>query len=172
MTYKLRAAQYGTPYLQLSDGMYGPLIIHGLATADYDINLGPVFLTDWFHKSAFIVWAESAMYGGFPVRPRANAPNRLINGTKVFLCDESDDSACLGTGKSSEAIIQKGKKYRLRLLDAQTDGWMKISIDGRKRTVIAEDLVLIVPYTTDGVILASGQRYDVVFEANEDVGNY
>lgn len=178
MTYKFRATQYGTAWyhshwsLQLTDGMYGPLVIHGPATANYDIDLGPIFLTDWFHKSAFISWAESAMYGGFPVRPSPNPPNGLINGTNTFPCDESDDPACLGTGKRSETVIQKGKKYRLRLLDSQTDGWMKFSIDGHKLTVIAADLVPIVPYQTDSVILTAGQRYDVVFEANQDVGNY
>jgi FtsP/CotA-like multicopper oxidase with cupredoxin domain len=177
MTYRFRAAQYGTSWyhshwsLQLGDGLYGPLIIHGPATANYDVDLGPVFMTDWFHKSVFIVWAESAMYGGFPVRPAAVAPNGLINGTNTFPCDGSDPK-CLGTGKRSEAVIQKGKKYRIRLLDAQTDGWMKFSIDGHKLTVIAADLVPIVPYETDSVILTSGQRYDVVFEANQDIGNY
>jgi hypothetical protein len=69
-------------------------------------------------------------------------------------------------------VIQKGKKYRLRLLDAQADGWMKFSIDGHKLTVIAADLVPIVTYQTNSVILTSSQRYDVIFEANQDVGSY
>ncbi|OQE95427.1 hypothetical protein PENNAL_c0002G00731 [Penicillium nalgiovense] len=108
---------------RLSDGLYGPLIIHGPATADYDVDLGPIFMTDWYHQSAFILWAQSGMYGGFPVRHNAVAPNGLINSTKnTFPCDDSDDPACLGTGKRSETVIQKGKKYRLRLLDAQADG--------------------------------------------------
>lgn len=80
-------------------------------------------MTDWYHQSAFILWAQSGMYGGFPVRHNAVAPNGLINSTKnTFPCDDSDDPACLGTGKRSETVIQKGKKYRLRLLDAQADG--------------------------------------------------
>lgn len=49
---------------------------------------------------------------------------------------------------------------------------MQFSIDGHKLTVIAADLVPIVPYRTDSVILTSGQRYDVIFEANQDIGNY
>lgn len=178
MTYRFRAIQYGTAWyhshwsLQLADGMYGPLIIHGPATANYDVDLGPVFLSDHFHKSVFITWTESAMYGGFPVRPSPNPPTGLFNGTNTYPCAKSDGPACLGTGKRSETFVQKGKKYRIRLLDAQTDGWMKFSIDGHKLTVIAADLVPIVPYQTDSVILTSGQRYDVVFEANQDIGNY
>ncbi|OQE28924.1 hypothetical protein PENFLA_c004G08458 [Penicillium flavigenum] len=173
MTYKFRAAQYGTSWyhshwsLQLSDGLYGPLIIYGPATADYDVDLGPIFMTDWYHQSAFILWAQSGMYGGFPVRHNAVAPNGLINGTNTFPCDDSNDPACLGTGKRSETVIQKGKKYRLRLLDAQADGWMKFSIDGHKLTVIAADLVPIVPYQTDSVILTSGIiRYEGASQAD------
>ncbi|OQE02710.1 hypothetical protein PENVUL_c039G03849 [Penicillium vulpinum] len=178
MTYKFRAAQYGTAWyhshwsLQLSDGLYGPIIIHGPATANYDVELGPLFMTDWYHQSAFILWVQSGMYGGFPVRQNAVAPNGLLNGTNTFPCDESNDPACLGTGKRSETVVQKGKKYRLRLLASQTDSWMKFSIDGHKLTVIAADLVPIVPYQADSVILASGQRYDIVFEADQDIGNY
>ncbi|CAG8234751.1 unnamed protein product [Penicillium nalgiovense] len=160
--------QYDVP--GLSDGLYGLHIIHGPATADYDVDLGPIFMTDLYHQSAFILWAQSGMYGGFPVRHNAVAPNGLINGTNTFPCDDSDDPACLGTGKCSETVVQKGKKYRLRLLDAQADGWMQFSIDGHKPTVIAADLVPIVPYRTDSVILTSGQRYDVIFEANQDIG--
>ncbi|KAJ5260569.1 hypothetical protein N7478_012174 [Penicillium angulare] len=50
---------YGTSWyhshwdLQLADGLYGPIVIHGPATSDYDIELGPVFITDWFHETDF-----------------------------------------------------------------------------------------------------------------------
>ncbi|KAL4899005.1 hypothetical protein BDW74DRAFT_171840 [Aspergillus multicolor] len=167
-TYRFRATQYGTSWyhshfsLQLADGLYGPLIIHGPASADYDVDLGPLFLSDWYHESAFILWEESARYGGFPVRKSVVPVGGLINGSSVYD----------GGGKRTEIQVEKGKEYRLRLIDSSVDGWMKFSIDGHRLTVIAADLVPIVPYTTDAVILTSGQRYDVIFEANQDVGNY
>jgi hypothetical protein len=34
-------------------GLLGPLIIHGPSNAKYDIDLGPVFLTDWYHTEYF-----------------------------------------------------------------------------------------------------------------------
>lgn len=44
---------------QYSSGILGPMIIYGpnhLSRADdYDIDLGPVFLTDWYHKDYFSV---------------------------------------------------------------------------------------------------------------------
>jgi FtsP/CotA-like multicopper oxidase with cupredoxin domain len=39
-------------------------------------------------------------------------------------------------------------------------------------TVISSDLVPIVPYETDGVLINMGQRYDVIVEANAKPGNY
>lgn len=43
--------------MQYSAGVLGPLIIHGpnhLSPADnYDIDIGPVFLTDWYHQEYF-----------------------------------------------------------------------------------------------------------------------
>ncbi|KAL4734675.1 Cupredoxin [Aspergillus similis] len=167
-TYRFRATQYGTSWyhshfsLQLADGLFGPLVIHGPASADYDVDLGPVFISDWYHKSAFILWEESTRYGGFPVRANAVPPTGLFNGSNVLS----------GDGTRSEVLVEKGKKYRLRLVDSSVDGWMKFSIDGHKLTVISTDLVPIEPYETDAVILTSGQRYDVVFEANQEIGNY
>lgn len=178
MTYKFRATQYGTSWyhshwsLQLSDGLYGPIVIHGPSTANYDIDLGPTFITDWFHESAFQLWTERTMYGGFPVRQNANAQNGLFNGTNTFPCENSNDPACLGSGRRSEVTFQKGKKYLIRIIDASTDGWMKFSIDKHKMTVIAADFVPIVPYEAESIILTSGQRYDIVVEADQGPGNY
>ncbi|KAF9893207.1 laccase, multicopper oxidase, benzenediol:oxygen oxidorectuctase [Aspergillus nanangensis] len=179
MTYKFRAHQYGTGWyhahwsLQLGDGLYGPMVIHGPATANYDIDLAPIFVTEWFHESAFVKWHENTMYGGVPVRPNAEAENGLINGTNTFPCEESDgDPACKGTGRRSEVVFQKGKKYRLRIIDSQIDGWMRFTIDGHKLMVIAADYVPVVPYVTDSIILTSGQRYDVVVEADQDGGSF
>jgi FtsP/CotA-like multicopper oxidase with cupredoxin domain len=45
-------------------------------------------------------------------------------------------------------------------------------MDGHKLTVIANDLVPVVPYVTDSIVLGAGQRYDVIIEANQTVGNY
>jgi FtsP/CotA-like multicopper oxidase with cupredoxin domain len=45
MTYKFRATQYGTTWyhshfsLQYAEGLYGPLIVNGPATANYELEL-------------------------------------------------------------------------------------------------------------------------------------
>lgn len=171
MTYRWRATQYGTSWyhshfsLQLAEGLYGPIVIHGPATADYDVDVGAVMIQDWSHSSAFRTWEETqrkiAAYQ--PV-----AENGLINGLNPYDCSESSDPACIGTTDRFEISFEAGKKYLLRIIGIQTDGWMKFAIDGHKLTVIAADFVPIKPYVTDNIILGSGQRYDVVVEANQD----
>ncbi|KAH8651275.1 laccase from botrytis Aclada At 1.67 A resolution [Xylariales sp. PMI_506] len=178
MTYKFQATQYGTSWyhshfsVQMGDGLYGPIVIHGPATANYDEDLGPIFITEWFHDGAFVEWEKSGKYGGVPVRANSIAPNGLINGTNTFDCSGSDDPACHGTGKRNLINFAPGTKYLIRVIDSQIDSFMRFSIDGHLLTVIASDLVPIVPYTTDAIVMGPGQRYDIIVEANQTVGNY
>ena len=52
MTYRFQATQYGTSWyhahfsLQLANGLFGPIVIHGPTTTNYDVDLGPVMLQD------------------------------------------------------------------------------------------------------------------------------
>lgn len=173
MTYKFRATQYGTSWyhshfsVQMAEGLQGPIVIHGPATADYDEDLGALMLTDWSHTSAFVVWDKTSKYGGQPV-----FENGLINGKNTFDCTGSADAACLGTGQRFEATFISGTKYLIRLVGTQVDGYFKFSIDGHSFTVVANDFVPIVPYVTNNVILSSGQRYDIIVEANQTADNY
>jgi hypothetical protein len=56
-TYGWRAAEYGTGwyhshfFVQAWAGDFGGIQINGPATANYDIDLGHVFLNDWYHVS-------------------------------------------------------------------------------------------------------------------------
>ncbi|KAK6839874.1 hypothetical protein PG987_005740 [Apiospora arundinis] len=176
MTYRFRATQYGTAWyhshfsLQLAEGLFGPIVIHGPATADYDVDVGPVMIMDWPHVTAWETW-ETYQHRVALVQPVA--ANGLINGMNPYDCSKSPDPACTGNKTVRfEVGFEKGRKYRFRLIGAQSDGYMKFAIDGHKLTVIAVDLVPIRPYQADSVILASGQRYDVVVEAGQAVGNY
>jgi len=65
-----------------------------------------------------------------------------------------------------------GKKYRIGLVGAQADGYLRFTIDSHNFTVIANDLVPVVPYVTDSLVLGGGQRYDIIVEADQVVGNY
>ena len=51
-SYRFKADLYGTSWYhshysaQYAGGLLGPMIIHGPANYDYDLDLGPVFLSD------------------------------------------------------------------------------------------------------------------------------
>lgn len=160
--------------LQLGDGLLGPIVIHGPATANYDVDLGPFMIQDWGHVSAFTIWSDETradqQHKLALIQPSLD--NGLIRGENTYACKGSTDPACTGIGRRTEVTFEPGKKYLLRLIGAQIDGYFKFSIDGHKFTVIANDFVPIVPYQTDNVIIVSGQRYDIVVEANQVIGNY
>jgi hypothetical protein len=67
-------------------------------------------------------------------------------------------------------VFESGKKYRLRLVNSAVDGHFQFSVDGHNFTVIANDLVPIVPYETESLLISIGQRYDIIIEANADSG--
>lgn len=181
MTYKFHASQYGTSIyhshlsLQYSMGLYGPLIINGPTTANYDEDLGTIFLTDWDHQTAFDIWAS---IGDF--MPRNNtfggAITGLVNGMNTGNCTANNttmqDPNCINGGEKFQLVFKAGKKYRLRIINIATEAWFHFSIDGHKITVIQTDFVPIVPYETDGVLVNMGQRYDVIVEANAEPGDY
>lgn len=56
VTYTFRATQYGSTWyhshfaLQAWEGILGGIIINGPATANYDEDLGMLFLNDWDHQ--------------------------------------------------------------------------------------------------------------------------
>jgi len=162
-TYKFRATTHGTTWyhahltLQYSDGLVGPIVIRGPATANYDIDLGPLSITDWFHKPGF----ESV-----DAILHANAPpvsdSILINGL----------AQVGGAGQLSKTVLTPGKKHRLRIISTAVNNYLQVSLDNHQFTVITADFTPIVPYTTNKLILAAGQRYDVIITANQPVGNY
>lgn len=141
------------------------MIIHGPRNADYDVDLGPVLLTDWYHTDYFSL-VEQVMAPVSKGLPPPFSNNNLINGKMNYPCaNATATQTCTPNAGVSKFSFESGKKYRLRLINAGAEGLQKFSIDGHKMTVIANDFVEIQPYETDLVTLAIGQRSDVVVEA-------
>ncbi|KAF3098746.1 hypothetical protein TWF706_006751 [Orbilia oligospora] len=168
MTYKWRANQYGTSWyhshfsLQYTDGVVGPLVIHGPCSVNYDEEY-TLMLTDWFHTSAFTLYYKEVR--GIPPLPNS----KLLNGKWKFPCNSTTDSRCVSDkGGFTDIVFEKGKKYRLRLINMSTTYMQTLWIDGHNFTVAAADFVPIEPYRTDMINIAIGQRYDIIVEANAD----
>ncbi|XPS68223.1 hypothetical protein M3J07_000508 [Ascochyta lentis] len=161
-TYTWRATQYGTSWyhshyaLQAWTGVFGAIVIHGPATANYDVDVGPVMVTDWSHSTVDALWT-SAQTKGPPTLDTA-----LINGMGTFN----------GTGERFEMVFEAGKKHRLRFVNSAIDTAFKLSLDGHTMTVIAMDFVPVVPFEIDVLDIIMGQRYDVVIAADQTATDY
>ncbi|KAL1861180.1 hypothetical protein Plec18167_002884 [Paecilomyces lecythidis] len=157
-TYTWRAAQYGTGwyhshfYVQAWDGVFGGIIINGPATANYDVDLGTMFLNDWYHKTADVLDLEAATSGP------PTATNGLINGTNSY-----NDTL----GARFETTFEAGTRYRIRLINAAADNHFRFMIDNHTLEVISTDFVPIVPYNTTQLSIGMGQRYDVIVTAKD-----
>jgi FtsP/CotA-like multicopper oxidase with cupredoxin domain len=83
-TYKFRATQYGTTWyhshysLQYSDGVYGPLTIHGPTSANWEESIDPILLGDHNHRSAFQDYYQEQFSGKNRSPPKMTSI--LING--------------------------------------------------------------------------------------------
>lgn len=165
-TYTWKATQYGSSwyhshyYVQAWDGVFGGIQINGPATADYDDDLGVLFLNDWSHDTADVEVLR-ALVSGPPT-----LDNGLINGTNVY-----NDSGTV-VGSRFETAFVSGTRYRLRLVNAAADTHFKFTIDNHTMEVIATDFVPIVPFVTDIVSVGMGQRYDIIVTANATADNY
>ncbi|KAI9359650.1 laccase [Zopfochytrium polystomum] len=159
--YTWHATQYGTTWyhshfsLQYGNGAIGPIVINGPATANYDVDLGPLTIQDWAHSDAFYLFSINT-------GPPPGADNGLLNGTNMY-----NDA-----GSYYTATVDPGKTYRLRVINSGVYAHMKFSIDNHTFQVIAADLVPIVPYNATVIDVALGQRYDIVFTANQTADNY
>jgi len=167
-TYQFQATEYGTTWYhshfshQYGDGVVGTVQINGPATANYDIDLGVMPMSDWTYETVFQAAArafQNAQAGAGPPQP----DNILINGTA---------KNANGGGSWNKVSIQSGKRYRLRLINTSVDTNLLVSLDNHNFQVIATDFVPVVPYNTSYVQIGIGQRYDVVFTANQTAGNY
>ncbi|KAK6529361.1 hypothetical protein TWF281_008538 [Arthrobotrys megalospora] len=167
MTYKWRANQYGTSWyhshfsLQYTDGVVGPIVIHGPSSVNYDEEY-TLMLTDWFHTSAFTLFYNE-VHGAPPI-----PDSKLLNGKWKFPCNSTDPRCLSNKGGFADIVFEKGKKYKLRLINMSTTFMQTLWIDGHSFTVAAADFVPIEPYKTDVINVAIGQRYDVIVEAKAD----
>lgn len=105
-------------------------MINGPSSANWDVDLGPVIVQDWFHTPVFQVWfAERTI-------PPIFSDTGLINGKNM--------NGSLG--EYTEFTFVSGTRYLLRIINTSTDQHFKFSIDGHTMTVITSDFTAIEPY--------------------------
>ncbi len=168
LTVRFRADEYGTSWwhshlsAQYTQGLFGPIVIHGPSEyADYDEDLGPVLINDWYHDyySDIVDQVNAPVAAGTPP-PIPRSQSNLVNGAGAF-----QNSSSYAKWK-----VEPGKKYRMRLINAGSVAFESVSIDNHKIKIIANDFIPVQPYDVDFVTLAVGQRTDIVFEASGESG--
>ncbi|KAI9863911.1 MAG: hypothetical protein M1813_003563 [Trichoglossum hirsutum] len=169
-TYKFRASQFGTTWYhahysaQYSGGVVGPLIVFGPKNVPCDIDLGPVMLSDWYHKPYETI-VENVVGTDLASLP-PHSDSNLINGKMSYNCSLiTDGTVCHPDAPLSQFKFISGKTHRLRLINSGADGVQKFSIDNHVLKVIAHDFIDIEPYETDVVTIGVGQRTDILVHA-------
>ena len=170
LTYQFKADLYGTTWYhshysaQYAGGLLGPLIIHGPKNVPYDKDVGPVFLTDWYHDEYFSI-VERVMSS--PPSPPPASDNNLINGKMNYDCSQvTNGASCTPNAGIAKFKFTPGKTHRLRLINAASEAIVRFTIDEHEMTVMANDFVPVKPYKTKMVTLGVGQRTDVIVKAS------
>jgi FtsP/CotA-like multicopper oxidase with cupredoxin domain len=132
--------------MQAWDGLFGGILINGPATANYDEDLGNLFLNDWTHETA------ESLHVAVQTNPALELDNGLINGTNVYGVDGSPSQV----GSRFEKSIEAGKSYLIRLVNGAIDTHFKFSIDNHTMTVIANDFVPVKPFEVETLGIGMG----------------
>ncbi len=166
-TYDFHVTQYGTSWYhshystQYGNGVVGALIVNGPSSANWDIDLGPYMVGDYYHDTSdrLHLRAEKVSNGAPP-----DSDNVLFRGKNI-------NPAGAG-GAYDRLVLTPGKKHLVRLINPSVDNSFTVSLVGHTFTVITTDLVPITPVTRSALFLGVGQRYDVIIEASQPVANY
>lgn len=171
-TYHFKAMQYGTTWyhshysVQYGDGAWGPIVINGPASNNYDVDLGVFPIVDSYDFTAEEITRNLLTP---PLRgPPPNSNNVLFNGTNIH---PDDDPFNPTRGEYATVKLQRGKRHRLRLLNPSAENNFQVSLRDHSMTVIATDLVPVNSFTTDHLFIGVGQRYDVLIDASQRGGN-
>jgi len=114
-------------------------VIAGPSSANYDIDMGPTTLSDWYYNYTStqldIQDFDGVNYFGAQAPP--NPTNILINGTNM--------NSAQTTGKYMRASLKKGKKHLLRLINSSVFSAMTVSLDGHQMQILTADFVPVQP---------------------------
>jgi FtsP/CotA-like multicopper oxidase with cupredoxin domain len=178
--YEFRATPAGTHWyhshtgVQYGDGLLGPLIVEELTPiAAYDREV-ILLLNDWFLQSGDTLLAgllkgkgmkmpgEAGMKGMGNGKDVGDVPfqSGLINGK----------GRAPGDAKSALTTVEvkKGERVRLRLINGSSTYAFRFQIDGHPLTVIATDGAPVRPVQVDNLVLAPGERYDLLLDADQE----
>ncbi|CAK7898419.1 iron transport multicopper oxidase Fet5p [[Candida] anglica] len=157
MTYNFTVSQTGTYWYhshsgsQYSDGLRGLLIVEPKERdTRYDEDVS-VSVCDWYHQeSPEIMRTFLSRYN--PTGAEPIPQNALFNDTR-----------------NATWTIQRGKTYRLRIVNTGMFVSQYVYIEGLNMTVIEIDGVDVEPVETDSLLISVAQRYSVLIRVPDDM---
>ena len=106
---------------------------YGPRNAEYDIDLGPVMLSDYYHKEYFEIVKD--VVGPNPIIGElTTSTNTLIQGKMDFDCNIAPPgSNCTGNAGLAKFQFMRGKTHRLRLINIRSESFIDASLleDGK-----------------------------------------
>ncbi|CAM0958434.1 unnamed protein product [Alopecurus aequalis] len=147
--------------------IYGSLIIrprswpHSYPFSKPDQEI-PVVIGEWWDVDPVELErnVENRIYEDWPRSP-------TINGMLGDLCN------CSGVTEDSYILnVERGKTYLLRIINAALHEEYNFKIAGHKFTVVTIDANYVKPYTTDTIVVASGETVDALVVADAPAGRY
>ncbi|RVW11735.1 Laccase-14 [Vitis vinifera] len=121
----------------------------------------PIILGEWWKSDVNAVLEEMLATGADP-----NVSNSyLINGQPGDLHPCSKSS-------TFKLMVNHGKTYLLRIINAALQDILFFSIAKHKMTVVGTDGSYTKPLTRDYITISPGQTFDVLLEANQRPGHY
>ncbi|KAI0056143.1 laccase [Artomyces pyxidatus] len=142
---------------QYCDGLRGALIVYDphdpfAHLYDVDDDSTVITLADWYHYVSLVA----------PPLPAVNAT--LINGLGRYAGGPITPLTVVN--------VQRGKRYRFRLIAISCDPNFTFSIDNHQMTIIEVDGGNVEPLLVDQIQIFAAQRYSVVVTANQPINNY
>ncbi|RHZ82444.1 hypothetical protein Glove_109g295 [Diversispora epigaea] len=179
-TYNYTLEQSGTYWYhshflaQYVDGLLGVLIVHDREDPyldSYDEEY-VITVSDWYHSSSapLLVQRVAPHYTGFNPYPDA----ALISGVGQYNCSGAPAGCYCNTNVPPPAYkVQKGKKYRFRIINTSAYATFTFSIDNHPLKVIEVEGTLVKNSSAVKVLpIHVAQRYSVILIADQPVDNY
>lgn len=120
------------------------------------------------HAAHILEAQKQAAEGGTPAQTYAGEPPRPVNPLpdgSPFPVDVKYNAYLLNGRSHREAWtkeVKPGERIRLRLVNASAATFFRVQIEGLPLTVIAADGRDVEPVEVDDLVIATGERYDVL----------
>jgi FtsP/CotA-like multicopper oxidase with cupredoxin domain len=174
--YQFRATPAGTHWyhshvgVQYGNGLFGPLIVEErepIAAYDREEIL---FLNDWFLQPGDTLLADIRK-GAFMKMPGKSDGNEKLDVADVPFQSALINGKGRAPGNTTAPLtvvgVKKGETVRLRLINGSSTYTFRFQVDGHPLTVIATDGAPMAPVPVDNLVLAVGERYDVLLKADQ-----